>query len=490
MPAPDITENEIRFRQVSPKGFVRIRRKVDEGGEGIDFVFGFKEGGGSQIQSIVFDKSKFTVASARAWLKSHKFKTAEGEMPENEKFTSPCSLSEAKFDKAKKEITLTLLQEGPGNLRDNRYYTRACIESSGPVMMSRRKMFLNHLKEGQNFGDTDIKDWSATLKETFTVEDDNGILHRKGRLKIHDDWLWTRCEEAPEEIAVSIEGQGAGHADVINGKNYHAIEKIVQLNGTKFVPYSGNATMGATLVESETNQEDEMKIEDLTAKELQEARPELVEEITKAAAVQAEKDVKEAKKTSDTAAAAKAGDTKALIEQVKTEFTKQIDEVKSATGKTIEALKKDLTDANRKVDASDIRERIVAKKNLVDLLIKESDLPSEAKTKLLHERCYAITERKGKDKDGKEEIQTVEAQVIAEINEQKRLVTGEFGHVRESGKPEGDTKLESEDLNEAEENHLSQKFLTGTKPAEFRKVIAEFRAEQKKKEEAEVQGNR
>jgi len=478
VPAPEISEHEIKFRQAPAKGFSGFHRKKDGGGPGISYVFGIHESGTSQIQSIVFEKNKFSVSAARAWIKSHNFKTAEGSLPQTASFDQPLSLKEAELDDEKHEIVLTLLQEGPGNLRDNRYYTRSCIETAGPVFMSRRKLFFNHLMEGRDFGSTDIKDWAATLKETFTVEGEGGMLHRKGRLKIHEEWLWKRCKEAPEEIAVSIEGQGAGHADVINGKNYHAIEKIVQLNGTKFVPYPGNATMGADLVESEIQKEEEMKIEDLTLKQLQEARPELIEEISKSVTEQAKKDVEEAKKAAATAAAAKEGDVKAIAEQLEAKFAKQIEGMKSATSATIEGLQKKVVEAEKRADASDIRDRIRAKKDLVNRLVAESDLPTEAKSDHLRERCYVMTEKKGQDKDGKEVTISVEEQVKSEIAEQKRLVTGDFGHVRDSGKESG----QDENLTEAEEQHLREAWFMGSSKSDFPAILKEFRASKKEDE--------
>ena len=69
MPFP----NEHSARLKAPGGFVRIRRSNDEGGPGIDFLFGVREDGGSEIQSIRFDRERFTPAQARKWLADHDF---------------------------------------------------------------------------------------------------------------------------------------------------------------------------------------------------------------------------------------------------------------------------------------------------------------------------------------------------------------------------------------------------------------------------------
>jgi hypothetical protein len=65
----DITANFIRIRVVSPKDFIRFRVKTL--GAGIKAVIGFRRGGGSQIQSVLFPKSRYSLASARAWIKKH-----------------------------------------------------------------------------------------------------------------------------------------------------------------------------------------------------------------------------------------------------------------------------------------------------------------------------------------------------------------------------------------------------------------------------------
>lgn len=65
--------NQHSARLKSPDSFVRIRTSPDEGGPGIDFLFGVREDGGSEIQSIRFDRTKFSVAQARKWLMDHDF---------------------------------------------------------------------------------------------------------------------------------------------------------------------------------------------------------------------------------------------------------------------------------------------------------------------------------------------------------------------------------------------------------------------------------
>lgn len=72
MPYP----NEHAARQAPPGNFERFRRTKPKGfPKGVSAIIGFKRGGGSAIQSLRFDKKIWTPKRARAWLKSHNFKT-------------------------------------------------------------------------------------------------------------------------------------------------------------------------------------------------------------------------------------------------------------------------------------------------------------------------------------------------------------------------------------------------------------------------------
>lgn len=69
--------NEHAARQTEPdkRRYKTYRRK--EISPGISFIYGIKKSGGTEIQSIRFDKTKFTPIKAKSWLKKHKFKTSQ-----------------------------------------------------------------------------------------------------------------------------------------------------------------------------------------------------------------------------------------------------------------------------------------------------------------------------------------------------------------------------------------------------------------------------
>ena len=64
--------NEHAARLKEPEQYDSIRRVNNEGGEGVDFIYGIKDGT-SEIQAIRFDADRFSPAEARKWLTDHDF---------------------------------------------------------------------------------------------------------------------------------------------------------------------------------------------------------------------------------------------------------------------------------------------------------------------------------------------------------------------------------------------------------------------------------
>jgi hypothetical protein len=70
--------NEHAARLTDPDQYDSLRRVNDEGGPGIDFIYGIKEGE-SEIQAIRFNSSRYSPAEARDWLAEHDFSGIEFE---------------------------------------------------------------------------------------------------------------------------------------------------------------------------------------------------------------------------------------------------------------------------------------------------------------------------------------------------------------------------------------------------------------------------
>lgn len=88
MPYP--TEHSARLK--SPGSYIRFRRQNDKFGPGIHAIFGVTKAGKAELQAIRFDRKKFTVAQAKAWLKAHKHKPIKFEPA-----STTASLAAAKF---------------------------------------------------------------------------------------------------------------------------------------------------------------------------------------------------------------------------------------------------------------------------------------------------------------------------------------------------------------------------------------------------------
>ena len=92
--------NEHAARLRDPGQYDSFRRKNDEGGKGVDFIFGIKDGEeGAELQAIRFKLSEFDAAQARQWLKDNDYEALEFEEAtgERELRAAPGDLSEGDF---------------------------------------------------------------------------------------------------------------------------------------------------------------------------------------------------------------------------------------------------------------------------------------------------------------------------------------------------------------------------------------------------------
>lgn len=382
--------------------------------------------------------------------------------------------------KPKREVTLTLIKEGHGNPKDKRYYTRECVEGLDPLIYTRKKLFIDHLGEGAAPASDKLKNWAATLMRTWCVESDEGLV-RKGKLKIHDNWLWERCLDpiARKELAVSIEGRGAGRPDSKDGKDVVLIEKIHWLNAFKFVPYPGNATMGAETVEGaqqppdqNTQEEDPMDLKGLSLELLEAERPDLF----KALSEKAKSDVVKV-------AAPSADAMKSLREEMMGLLSTKT----ASLNATIESLNTKLQDTEKKLDAAEIRERMASKKTIIDSALKEAALPAEVLTPRFIARLNALSEREVVDDKGAKRIWSVAEQVAEEIKDMKTLLQQPLGSTTAAS---GSTVTEVQrtiaaaggaDLAEDEKQFLFNKHFLGLH--EDIKDVAAYRVKRDKKTE-------
>lgn len=380
-------------------------------------------------------------------------------------------LAEAKLDAPKREVVLEALKPGMGNKRDKRLYTAKAAESLVPLLLARPKIFATpHPTPGQAIQPNRLQDWVATVTEAAVV-DGRAVV----RVKIHEDWLWKRAEEAPQQLALSIEGVGAGRQDIFEGAPVFLIERIEALNAMKFVDYPGNTTMGALLVEAETTSEDTaMDFAKLTIALLKEHRADLVAELVKesVAAALAEAETNHAAELAEAKAKAAGADPAAIQAAVKA----AVEEAHKAFNSSMDEMRARLEEAEKRADGLEVREKLNSKKALIERKLAESKLPAEAITERFKARLNGLTEKKAKDDKGADVVITVEAQVDAEIHEQRKLITESYGVPRTGGAPAGGPAAAGDvPVTEDEKQVVFNRRMLGYGPtlAEYRKQKAD-----------------
>ncbi len=179
MPYP----NEHSARLKDPGQFDKFARKNDAGGKGVDFIFGIKDGK-SEVQAIRFDKSKFTPAEAKDWLKRNKKKATEFEPASGEDKKDHMSVTSAQVpiaanpsEPAKKEFSRKLeIKNIVSDLHPEH------IEDEDPVLGlddSEREMWVEAFEAGEQ---TD----SYGRVNTWTSEDIRDIAKRYNESKSKD----------------------------------------------------------------------------------------------------------------------------------------------------------------------------------------------------------------------------------------------------------------------------------------------------------------
>lgn len=319
---------------------------------------------------------------------------------------------------------LPLLVEGWGNTVDNNYYTAKAVTEAASYLQSRRKMYFNHPKSDAD--DRDMRDWAASIQETWTDQLSNGKTVAWGRTKIYDNWLWERIKEAPDEIADSVIGRGKATRGVMDGKEGNIVESIEYVRSCDFVDYAGNVPFGmAYFVENQkwgnTNnkEDDEMKLEEITIGMLKENRSELITEIEKSAKEEAKKDMDKL-------------DTK--IVELET---------------SVAAKDKEISELKKKVDDNEVKIKMKEKEDAVSKLLVESKLPDTAKTPLFTSLLMECKE--SKDDKGKVITETESMQAL--LKDRETLIGIKEEVITNMGAGSGDIK-ESEAQEDFNQNIL------------------------------------
>lgn len=195
------------------------------------------------------------------------------------------TLAEAKpiFDDAARTVWVTPIKPGWGNSRDNNYYpTKTLKEAVDGGKFNHAKMFMDHPRKSdeKDLPERSVKDWFATTREA--VWDDKAQEPRVP-IKVHDQAVYDRFQEAPEQIAFSVLGGGVGRPGAVEGKKGRIVESITNLRSLDWVTEAG---AGGQLAFAESASNEEMDImgdiKDMTVTqlgELKESNPELYDHL-------------------------------------------------------------------------------------------------------------------------------------------------------------------------------------------------------------------
>lgn len=182
--------------------------------------------------------------------------------------------AEAVFNDQTREVWITPIRPGFGNKKDGFYYPTAAIrEAVDGGLFNGLKMFANHPRKSdeKELPERSVKDWIGVIKET--VWDDHKGVPRS-RLKVLDRDAYDRFRDAPEHIAFSVLGQGTARPGHVEGREARIVEAVKAVKSVDWVTQGGAG--GAIDFAESMSEELDMDLNDLTADQLREARPDLV----------------------------------------------------------------------------------------------------------------------------------------------------------------------------------------------------------------------
>lgn len=184
--------------------------------------------------------------------------------------------------------------------------------------------------------------------------------------------------------------------------------------------------------------------------------------------------ISDAKSKAALAVKAKEGNAEALTEQLR----KEMKDALSEQAKTISELRDSKMELENRLDEKEVSEKLRSKEVLVDRCLEASSLPDEAKTDLFRGFLLHITEKKVKDKEDKETILTVEAQVKEQIADREKMCSGGDAKVTESGNGSS-TSFNPDKLNEEEKDIFEKAIFRGV---DGETAVMDMRKAKKEKE--------
>ena len=185
--------------------------EVEKAPKGIQFSIGFKEGGGSEIQSVVFDSEKWTPEEARQWLKDHDMVSDKlDEKPNTLRFRQKDPEGYARF----RMITPGTQVAKALRAKDSWQRVQAAVDlavrqkyqpETTPGMIAASYLFIRDFFEDSVIVEQDGKTWRVDYE---VARDDNGELQVSLGEKMPVEIVYQDVKKAdapPEEPEVPAE---------------------------------------------------------------------------------------------------------------------------------------------------------------------------------------------------------------------------------------------------------------------------------------------
>jgi hypothetical protein len=281
-------------------------------------------------------------------------------------------LTEAKYDKANKSITMTVIR--PGRSKNNKFYSGTMLKRDHKVFEG-VKMFANHQTDAEQRTrpEGDVNQWVATLKETWCEED--GTV--KGKAIVFDPLFAAKLENLAEanllnEMGTSIRAIGEASEAEVDGEQCVMVERFIKARSVDFVTYAGAGGQVETL-ESDRNDDEDLEL--VTEAALRKRRPDLVSIIESSALKESEamKTVEQQLQEATTALTSANAENAKLTARItaleadtkKATVTKALDEALAAAklpAKAEEKLRKQFATAT---EATGIKEAVEAEREYI-----------------------------------------------------------------------------------------------------------------------------
>lgn len=382
--------------------------------------------------------------------------------------------ADAVFDDNKREIIITPIRPGWGNKRDKFWYTDTALKEAVQtgVFGKNIKMYANHPTPSDEKArpERNVWDWVSTVKETWW---DDKVNKPKSRIKVYDERFWERAKQAPDEIAFSIIGKGRSRPGRVENEEARIVESLNKIQSVDWVTEAGAGGAIDSFAES-AHEEFEMDLEKLTAEQLREARPDLVEAIL--AEKPAETPETPVEETPVAEAAVETPVVEAPVVEAPVVETPVETPVVEAAAETpvvdtrdaeLEALRKENAEfKSKEADA----EKVIADKSakdaalkVLDAAIAESDLPSIAKD--------AVRDRFAESSLGNGYVysddESLKAAVEKELGIQAKVIEGLVGKKsRVTGMGDAPKDHANDSVRESVRERLAARFGDSHAPAE------------------------